>query len=161
MNNKTRFITQAGLIGAIYIVLTIVFAPISFGEVQVRIAEVLTILPYFTPAAIPGLFVGCILGNFIGGAILYDIIFGSIASLISAILVYLIRRHKYLVPIPRIIVNAIIVGLTLKYAYVIPLPLISLMIFVAIGQTIACYGLGFPLLLLLKRYNIIKQYTND
>ncbi|MCT4597545.1 MAG: QueT transporter family protein [Vallitalea sp.] len=157
MNNKTRFITQAGLIGAIYVVLTVIFAPISFGEVQVRIAEALTILPYFTPAAIPGLFVGCILGNFIGGAILYDIIFGSIASLISAILVYLIRRHKYIVPIPPIVVNAIAVGLILKYAYAVPLPLISLMMFVAIGQTIACYGLGFPLLILLRKYNIFRK----
>lgn len=156
MNKSTRFLTQAGLIAAIYVVLTLAFRPISFGEVQVRIAEALTILPFFTPAAIPGLFVGCLLGNFLGGAIVYDIIFGSLASLLSAVLVYALRRHKYLVPIPPIVVNAIAVGIILRYAYAVPLPLASLMFFVGIGQTIACYGLGLPLLLFLQQYNIFN-----
>ena len=78
------FMTQAAMTAAIYVVLTVVFAPFSFGEIQVRLAEALTILPAFTPAAIPGLFVGCIIGNFLGGALLPDIIFGSIATLIGA-----------------------------------------------------------------------------
>ena len=77
-NKNVAFMTQAAMIAAIYVVLTYVFAPFSFGEVQIRIAEALTILPVFTPAAIPGLFVGCIVGNILGGAILPDIIFGSI-----------------------------------------------------------------------------------
>ena len=83
-DKKVLFIVQAAAIAAIYVVLTVVFAPLSFGEVQVRFAEALTILPYFTPAAIPGLFVGCIIGNFLGGAIPVDIICGSIATLIGA-----------------------------------------------------------------------------
>ena len=83
-NKNVAFMTQAAMIAAIYVVLTYVFAPFSFGEVQIRIAEALTILPVFTPAAIPGLFVGCIVGNILGGAILPDIIFGSIATLIGA-----------------------------------------------------------------------------
>ncbi|MCT4688036.1 QueT transporter family protein [Vallitalea sp.] len=157
MNRSTKFLTKAGLIAAIYIVLTLAFRPISFGEVQVRIAEALTILPFFTPAAIPGLFIGCLLGNFLGGAILYDIIFGSLASLISSVLVYMLRRYKYLVPIPPIVINGIVVGLILKYAYAVPLPLISLMVFVAIGQTIACYGLGLPLLFFIQKNNIFKN----
>ena len=78
-SNKVTFLTQAAVIAAIYVVLTIIFAPFSFGEVQVRISEALTILPFFTPAAIPGLFVGCIIANLLGGAIPVDIIFGSIA----------------------------------------------------------------------------------
>ena len=83
-NKNVSYLTQAAMIAAIYVVLTIVFAPISFGEIQVRIAEMLTILPIFTPAAIPGLFVGCLIGNITGGAILPDIICGSIATLIGA-----------------------------------------------------------------------------
>ena len=67
-NKNITFMTQAAMIAAIYVVLTYVFAPFSFGEVQIRIAEALTILPAFTPAAIPGLFVGCFIGNTLGGA---------------------------------------------------------------------------------------------
>ena len=87
-NKNTMFLVQAAAIGAIYVVLTLLFAPLSYGEVQVRFSEALTILPYFTPAAIPGLFVGCILSNLLGGAIPVDIIFGSIATLIGAIFTY-------------------------------------------------------------------------
>ena len=83
-NKRILFMTQAAMIAAIYVVLTVLFAPFGFGEIQVRIAESLTILPLFTPAAIPGLFIGCMIGNIIGGAILPDIIFGSLATLIGA-----------------------------------------------------------------------------
>ena len=71
-NKSTLFLVQAALIAAVYVVLTLVFAPFSYGEIQVRISEALTILPFFTPAAIPGLFVGCILANLLGGAILHS-----------------------------------------------------------------------------------------
>ena len=87
-NKNITFMTQAAMIAAIYVVLTYVFAPFSFGEVQIRIAEALTILPAFTPAAIPGLFVGCFIGNTLGGAILPDIICGSLATLIGACFTY-------------------------------------------------------------------------
>ena len=100
------FLVQSAMIAAIYVVLTIVFAPISFGQIQFRIAEALTILPAFTPAAIPGLFVGCLIGNILGGAILPDIIVGSMATLLGAIFTYLLRnRSKWLAPLPPIIAN--------------------------------------------------------
>ena len=83
--SNTAFLSQAAMIAAVYVVLTYVFAPFSFGEIQVRIAEALTILPVFTPAAVPGLFIGCLIGNILGGAILPDIIFGSIATLLGAL----------------------------------------------------------------------------
>ena len=103
-NKSVLFMAQAAMIAAIYVVLTIVFAPFSFGEVQVRIAEALTILPVFTPAAIPGLFIGCLIGNILGGALLPDIIFGSLATLIGALFTYLLRkRSKFLAPPCRII----------------------------------------------------------
>ena len=84
-NQKVLYLTQGAVIAALYVVLCQIFAPISFRDVQVRIAEGLTILPFFTPAAVPGLFVGCIIGNLLGGAIPLDIVFGSLATLIGAL----------------------------------------------------------------------------
>ena len=108
-NKSTLFLVQAAAIGAIYVVLTLVFAPLGFGEVQIRFAEALTVLPYFTPAAIPGLFVGCIIANFLGGALPVDILFGSIATLLGAIFTYRLRGSKWLAPLPPIAANTVIV----------------------------------------------------
>lgn len=93
---NVTFLTQSAMIAAIYVVLTVVFAPFSFGEVQVRVSEMLTILPIFTPAAIPGLFVGCLIGNILGGAVLPDIIFGSLATLIGAVCTWEHKRSEAL-----------------------------------------------------------------
>lgn len=111
MKNKgTQFLAEAAVIGAIYVVLTLLFAPLSYGEIQIRFSEALTILPFFTPAAIPGLFVGCIIANLFGGAIPVDIIFGSIATLIGAVFTYRLRScNRFLAPIPPIVSNAVIV----------------------------------------------------
>ena len=95
MKTNTKFLASAGIIAAVYIALTFVFAPISFGEVQLRVAEALTILPVFTPAAVPGLFVGCLLGNLLGGAVLPDVIFGSLATLVGA---YFTRKLRFAKP---------------------------------------------------------------
>ncbi|MGE4282989.1 MAG: QueT transporter family protein [Clostridia bacterium] len=156
---STKFLVQAALIGAIYAVLTIAFAPFSYGIMQVRISEALTILPFFTPAAIPGLFVGCLLANIYGGMGLADIVFGSLATLIAASLSYLVRKYKWLVPFPPVIVNALIVGTFLYYIFMndpeMSAPLLVIMGWVGLGQLIACYGLGYPLMLLLKKYEHI------
>ena len=128
-NKNVAFMTQAAMIAAIYVVLTYVFAPFSFGEVQIRIAEALTILPVFTPAAIPGLFVGCIVGNILGGAILPDIIFGSIATLIGAFFTYQLRnKSRFLAPLPPIIANTVIVPFVLRYGYGVALPIPFMML---------------------------------
>lgn len=145
-NKKILFLTHAAMIAAIYVVLTLVFQAISFGEIQVRIAEALTILPAFTPAAIPGLFIGCIIGNIFGGSILPDIIFGSLATLIGACFTYLLRKqNKYLAPIPPIISNTVIVPLILRYAYGFNLPIAFLILTVGIGEVISCGVLGIIL----------------
>ena len=146
MSNNTAFITHATAMGAVYVVLTLVFAPFSYGEVQVRISEALTILPFFTPAAVPGLFVGCFLANFIGGAVLPDVIFGSIATLLGAVGTYCLRSSRWLAPLPPILANTVIVPFVLKYAYGVPLPIPLLMVFIAIGEIISCYLLGEILL---------------
>ena len=152
--------TQAAMIATIYVVLTVVFAPFSFGQVQVRISEALTILPFFTPAAIPGLYIGCLIGNIIGGAILPDIIFGSLATLIGAVFTYLLRKQsKFLAPIPPIAANTIIVPFVLYYAYGITLPIPLLMLGLLIGELISCGLLGMILLTSLEkhRYKIFKN----
>ena len=150
--SKVTLITQAAAIAAIYVVLTLVFAPISYGEVQVRIAEALTILPFFMPAAIPGLFIGCLIANTIGGSIILDVIFGSIATLLGAIGTWLLRKNRWLAPLPPIISNTIIVPLVLRFGYGVLLPLPLLMVFIAIGEIISCYVLGELLLSVLKPY---------
>ena len=144
--HKTRWIAHAAMIAAIYIIVTWLFAPFGFGEIQVRISEALTILPAFTPAAVPGLFVGCLIGNILGGAILPDIIFGSLATLIGAVLVYRMRdRHSFLLPLPPILSNTLIVPFVLRYGYGVALPLPLLMFSIGIGELISCGVLGMIL----------------
>ncbi len=152
-NQKLLFMTQAAMIAAIYVVLTVIFAPFSFGEIQVRIAEALTILPVFTPAAVPGLFVGCLIGNILGGAALPDIIFGSLATLIGAVFTWKLRNAKpFFAPIPPIVSNTIIVPFVLRYAYGILLPIPLMMLTVGIGEILSCGVLGLVLYYALDRY---------
>ena len=160
-SNKVTFLTQAAVIAAIYVVLTIIFAPFSFGEVQVRISEALTILPFFTPAAIPGLFVGCIIASLFGGAIPADIIFGSIATLLGALGTYALRKKsRFLAPLPPIIANTLIVPWVLRYAYGAPDLIIYMIGTVGIGEILAVGVLGNTLLAALDRYKgIIFRHT--
>lgn len=152
-NKNVTFLTQAAMIAAIYVVLTYVFAPFSFGEIQIRISEALTILPLFTPAAVPGLFIGCLIGNILGGAILPDIVFGSAATLIGALITYSLRDKKpVLGPIPPIAANTVIVPFILRFGYGINLPIPFMMLTVAIGEVISCGILGMILYTSLSRY---------
>lgn len=109
-NNRTRYIIKAGLIAAIYVVLTLMLGETAFGPIQFRISEALTILPFFIPEAIPGLFVGCFLANIFGGYGFVDIFFGSLTTFLAA---YLTSRmpNKYLATLPPIILNALIIPL--------------------------------------------------
>lgn len=155
--NYALQIAQGGIIAGLYVALTLIFAPISFGEIQLRVAEMLTILPMFTPAAIPGLFVGCLVGNILGGAVLPDIIFGSLATLIGAVFSWMLRKHRWLVPIPAVMSNTLIIPFILKYAYGIELPIILLMVYIFVGEVLGCYVLGellaFPLMKMKKIFN--------
>lgn len=158
--NKTAalWLAQGAAVAALYVVLTLIFAPISFGSVQFRIAEILTILPLFTPAAVPGLFVGCLLGNILGGAIIWDIVFGSLATLIGAALGYLLRFNRWLVPVPTVIANALIIPWVLRYGYGIQVPILLQIAYVAAGEILGCYILGELLAtVLLKRRDIFPN----
>ena len=150
---SVQFVAQAAVIAAIYVVLTLLFAPFSYGEVQVRLSEALTILPVFTPAAVPGLFVGCLLSNILGGCIVPDIIFGSLATLTGAVFTYLLRNQsRFLAPLPPILAKALIVPFILRFGYQVPLPIPFMMLTVGIGEVISCGVLGMILYAALYRY---------
>ena len=165
MKNKKHsalYLVQSGAIAAIYVVLTMVFAPISFGPMQVRIAEALAILPLFTSAAIPGLFIGCVLANILGGGIVWDVVFGSLATLIGAALGYALRKNRWLVPIPAVVANTIVVPLVLRYGYCVSIPLALLMVYIAAGEIVGCCLLGQLLgTLLLKHRKSIFRSGDD
>ena len=151
-DKKVLFMAQAAMIAALYVALTYVFAPISFSEVQVRIAEALTILPVFTPAAIPGLFIGCLLGNIMGGALVPDILLGSLATLIGAFFTWKLRKaNPFLAPVPPIVANTLIVPFVLKYAYGVDLPIPFMMLTVGAGAVLSCGVLGMLLYFALKK----------
>ncbi|MBD5559144.1 MAG: QueT transporter family protein [Clostridia bacterium] len=150
---RTRYIAEVGVIAALYAALTIVVAPISYGPLQIRISEALCVLPYFTGAAVPGLFIGCLIANGIGIVLgsslgLMDVIVGSLTTLAAAYVTSKIHT-KGLVPLPAVLFNAALVPWTLQV--MLGLPYWFNVLWVGAGQLVACYGLGYPLLLLLNR----------
>lgn len=152
-------IARASLIAAIYCVLTVVLPSLSYGTVQVRFAEMLTVLPCYTSAAIPGLFVGCVLANLIGvslgvaGAV--DIVIGSLATLIAAFLTYKLRAKRAIALIPPVVINAVVVGIELTF--LTDVPWYINMLSVAAGQIVACYIFGYTISLLFDK-NIKKLF---
>ena len=150
------FTAQAAMIAAIYVVLTVIGASFAFGSVQIRLSEALTILPVFTPAAIPGVFLGCLISNVMAGALLPDIIFGSLATLTGAVFTWMLRnKSRYLAPLPPILANALIVPFVLKYAYMEPFPIPFMMLTIGIGEVVSCGILGLLLYTALSRYQNI------
>lgn len=164
-----RYMAEAGIIAAIYFVLTII-NPLAFGPVQIRFSEALCVLPFFTPAAVPGLFIGCLLSNLAGSPLgIYDIVFGSLATLAAALLTYYIgrmaesktqgaRSFKWLLPLPAVVINAFVVAAILSFY--LPLEYWITALYVGAGQAIACYSLGIPLFLVLDRYRQVLFKRN-
>lgn len=144
-------IATIAMIAAIYAVLTVTLAPLSYGLVQFRISEVLTVLPYLTPLAVPGLFLGALIANLFSPVGFYDVLFGSLASLIAA---WLTARMpaRWLAPLPPVLVNALIIGLLLKIVSGLDVTLPAAMLYVGIGQLAVCYGLGLPFLYVMERF---------
>ena len=154
MNKKALFITQAAMIAALYVVLTVFINAFNLasGAIQVRISEALTVLPYFTPAAIPGLFIGCLISNIVTGCLPWDVVFGSLATLIGALGTYALRKYKFLAPVPPILANALIVPIILIKVYAVPDAYWFLLLTVGAGEVISCGILGMILLLSLNKY---------
>ena len=151
--NKVQFMTQAAMIAAIYVVLCVVFQPISYGPIQTRIAEALTVLPFFTPAAVPGRFVGCLIANALGGGIILDVLAGSVATLIAAFATYALRnKSRYLASVPPVVANALIIPWVLKNGSGETLPIPFMMGTVALGEILTATIVGTILLVVLDRY---------
>ncbi len=143
-----RFWTRAAIISAVYVALAAAFAPISFGPVQIRVAESLALLPFLWAEAVPGLFIGCLLANTLLGLGAVDIGLGSLATLLAAMLT---RRmpNMWLAAVPPVVVNGLVVGSYLTLWY--PTPLAWSVVYVSLGQIVACFGLGIPLLVILQK----------
>ena len=160
-SKKAYFITEAAIIAAIYVVLTLAINAVNLasGAVQVRVSEALTILPYFTSAAVPGLTIGCLISNLIAGASgamnIFDVIFGSLATLLGALGSYALRKHKWLVPLSPIVANTLIIPWILHLSYGIPGGIPFFMVTVGIGEILSCGVLGMALLTVLQKYRHI------
>lgn len=152
-NTKTiKYIAYASMIAAIYAVLVLIFQPISFGMIQVRVAEMLTILPVFTPAAIPGLAIGCFLSNFLSGAEVFDVVFGTLATLLGAIGTYALREKKLLPVIPPIAFNTIIIPFVIRFAYGSDQPVIIIAAAIFAGEILSCGVLGVAFRKVFEKY---------
>ena len=152
---KTGRIAEAAVIAALYALLTLLISPLASGLVQCRVSEALCVLPYFTFSAVPGLFIGCVIANLVTGAPIYDVAFGSLATLLAAYCTYFMKRRgcsKYLAPLPSVLANALIVGAILVYVYGVPVSYPLAALYVGVGQAAACYALGLPLLIALEKF---------
>ena len=158
------YLVHGAVIAALYVVLTMLVAPIAFGPIQFRFSEALTILPFFTPAAIPGLFVGCLLSNLIGGAVVWDVLFGSLATLIGAIGTYLLRKYRKLLCLPPIISNTLIIPFVLRYAYGEAALIPYLMLTIGIGEILSvgvCGNLLLETLMPYRKLLFLEEKVNS
>lgn len=154
---RVRFLTLSATIAALYVVLTLISAlfGLSSGAIQVRISESLCVLTFFTPAAIPGLTMGCLLSNILTGANLLDVVFGTLATFIGAVGGYYLRKRKWLITLPTVLANTLIIPLVIVYGFGVTdmsLPFIAFT--VCVGELISATVIGSGLLGVLRRYNL-------
>lgn len=145
--NAALLVAQGAIIAALYVVLTYFIAAFNLanGAIQFRISEALCILPIFTPAAIPGVTIGCLISNIITGCSIFDIIFGTLATLIGAFGTYFLRKTKFISTLPPVLSNMIIIPLLLKFAYGLDDAWWWLVITVGAGEILSICGLGMLL----------------
>lgn len=155
MNKRVKQLAYAGMIAAAYVVLTWLSAMLGLegkSAIQLRLSEALCILPYFTVAAVPGLTVGCLIANLLTAAALPDLVFGTLATLLGAIGTRLLRRHRFLAPLPPILSNTLIIPVVIKVSYVgVEEALPFLFFTVGVGEILSVGMLGTVLLLSLER----------
>jgi len=172
---STKRIAYAAIVAALYATLTLAIAPLGYGPVQFRVSEALTVLPFFSSFSVLGLTMGCLISNIISPYGILDLIFGSFATLIAAIITYKIGKSnfkfkRYLAPFPAVIINGIIIGILINLS----LPnkpvlsgllgislntkeLMPTMLLIAIEELIPCYLIGLPLLLLIEKNPKLKK----
>ena len=150
-NTNTGALARGAIIAALYATITLLLAPISYGEVQIRIAEALTLLPVLLPEAVPALAIGCLLSNILGGATIFDIVFGTLATLLAAVCTRLLRKNLPLAALMPVLFNGVIVGAVVHYGYAPVLPLPLCMLSDAAGEAVSCLALGPMLLRAVRR----------
>jgi len=156
---SVRSLCLAAVIAALYAALTLSFQAISFGAVQFRVSEAMTLLPVLFAEAVPGLTVGCLISNLFNpmGATVYDVVFGTLATLTAAVLTRKIRGSVWLRALPPVLCNAVIIGLVLTYGYGIDLLWMN-MLTVGVGQAVVCYALGVPLVRVLEKQPLLQKW---
>ena len=147
-NTSVQFLVKSGLIAAVYAITTLILSPLSFGAVQVRISEALCILPLYTPAAIPGLTLGCFISGILGPNGIIDAAIGSIATLIGSVCIYAFKKKPWMGLLLNVISNAVLVGFVLAKIYTDAMPISICMLFVGLGEFVSCFVFGT----LLKKY---------
>ena len=159
---QTRFITQAAVIAALYVALTHLsnLAGLANGAIQLRLSEALTILPFFMPSAVVGVPLGCLIANITTGCVIWDVIFGTFASLLGAVFTYFIGKHRmkyseYLAPVPPILANTLIIPFVLRFADGVPDALWYRCITLFIGEFLSCGVLGVLFYKLLKKTGFV------
>lgn len=159
--NKTKKIVYAAITAALYAVLTLAFAPISYGAIQFRISEVLTVLPIFASYTVPGLTVGCVVANLIGGYGLYDIVIGSLATCLGAVGTRLLRKRPVLAMLSPVVANGLLVGSMLYFVVPDSPALLLNILTVSIGELVICLGIGLPLIHFLKKRPELLRWLSD
>ncbi|MGN0997179.1 MAG: QueT transporter family protein [Candidatus Ventricola sp.] len=147
----TKTLARGAIIAALYTVLTLLLQPLSYGEVQIRFSEALTLLPILLPEAVPALAVGCLLANVLGGCMIVDIVFGTLATLLAAICTRRLRERFWLAALMPVLFNGVIVGAVVHYCYAPMIALPLCMLSVAAGEAVACLVVGPVLLRVLRR----------
>ena len=160
--NSTLFLTRGALIAAMYVALTYLTALFGLdkGVVQFRLSEALCILPAFMPEAVLGLYIGCLIANILTGCVVWDIIFGSLATLIGAIGARLLRKLPaklaWLIPLPTVLANAAIIPFVLIYAYGVPDAYIFILATLTLGEVVCALSLGTALYHVLQKNKFFK-----
>ena len=150
---RIRRMTAAALIAALYVLFTYLSSlfGLASGVIQLRLSEALAVLAYFTPAAIPGLAIGCALAGVLTAAMPLDVLFGSLATLLGALAAYALRRlSPWLAPLPNILANTLVIPFVLSYVYLVPDGLPFLFLTVGIGEILSSGVLGLALLFTLR-----------
>lgn len=153
-HDRVRSMAQSAMIAALYTALTFVanMAGLANGAVQLRLSEALAVLPVFTPAAVPGLFLGCALSNLLTGCAVWDVVAGSLATLLGAVGTRLLRRHRILCLLPPILANVLIVPFVLAWVYRADGTIPFFMLTVGVGEVLSCGVLGWFLRAAVEKY---------
>lgn len=159
-NNNTKFFAKAAVIAALYIAIGYFFKPWEFNAIQIRPSEALNILVYFSPSAAWGLFIGCVINNLSSPFGLVDIVFGSLATLVSGLIGSKIK-NKYLVGLPSVIVNGIVVAAIISTQSGTPEAYLPVMANITLCQFLSVYLLGTPLLLFIDKNKKLKDLIEN